>query len=233
MRLRLATYNIHRGTGEDGRENLARTHDVLRELDADIVALQEVGYRAGADPEDVLAELGRGLFTYRVAGVTMQDERGGYGNAVLSRLPFLEVDRVDISLPGVEPRGAIELGVETMSTGVRLLATHLGLRASERRDQIDKLLQRVARFSAPVHVLLGDLNEWLSWARPLRRLRGVFGPVSAPATFPARRPRFALDRIWVKPASAVRHLTAHRSPLARIASDHLPLVADLKLPLVR
>jgi endonuclease/exonuclease/phosphatase family metal-dependent hydrolase len=79
-------------------------------------------------------------------------------------------------------------------------------------------------------VLAGDLNEWFLWGRPLRWLHAHFEETPAPATFPARLPLLALDRVWTSPRSMLRRLAVHRSPLARRASDHLPLVADLELP---
>ena len=79
-------------------------------------------------------------------------------------------------------------------------------------------------------LLMGDLNEWYLWGRPLRWLHSHFRErPMAPPTFPARRPVFALDRIWVAPAGSLRRLQRHTSPLARIASDHLPLVAEVEL----
>jgi endonuclease/exonuclease/phosphatase family metal-dependent hydrolase len=79
-------------------------------------------------------------------------------------------------------------------------------------------------------VLLGDLNEWLLWGQPLRWLHAYFKETPAPATFPARFPLFALDRVWVRPRSALVHLAANASELARRASDHLPITAVLECP---
>ncbi len=79
-------------------------------------------------------------------------------------------------------------------------------------------------------VLMGDLNEWFLWGRPLRHLHRHFDPTRAIATFPAGRPVFALDRVWTHPGSMLEDLRAHATPLARVASDHLPLVATLSFP---
>jgi endonuclease/exonuclease/phosphatase family metal-dependent hydrolase len=78
-------------------------------------------------------------------------------------------------------------------------------------------------------VLLGDLNEWFLWGRPLRRLHRHFRATPSPATFPSRLPMLALDRIWTHPRTMLRGVAVHKSPLARMASDHLPLVATLDL----
>jgi endonuclease/exonuclease/phosphatase family metal-dependent hydrolase len=160
-------------------------------------------------------------------GVTLRDERGHYGNALLSRLPVRKVRRLDLSIRGREPRGAIDAELDAR-VAIQVLATHLGLRPFERRWQVRRLLEAVEASSAPVKVLLGDLNEWFLWGRPVRWLQGVFGDTPAPATFPAKRPMLALDRLWAAPPSSMVRLYAHDTPLARVASDHLPLVGELR-----
>lgn len=226
--MRIATYNIHRAIGSDGRENPKRIAAVLHELDADIVALQEVGYTSGR-PGNVLEYLGESTQARVVEGVTFQDERGHYGNAVLSRVPITGVQRHDISVAGREPRGAIELNLEVNGTAVQVVATHLGLRPGERRYQVERLTSLFTASSADIKILLGDLNEWFLWGRPLRRLHRVFGRAPAPATFPVRWPLLALDRLWVQPLSVIGSLRAHESSTAKLASDHLPLVGDLHI----
>ena len=116
----------------------------------------------------------------------------------------------------------------TAPTGpLRLIATHLGLRPYERRLQMRRLL---AQPNDAVTVLLGDLNEWFLWGRPLRWLRSRYGATPAPATYPSAWPVLALDGIWVSPHRMLRELKVHASPLARVASDHLPLRAEISLP---
>lgn len=226
--LRVATYNIHRAIGRDGREDYGRIAGVLGEISADIVALQEVGYRADVPGNALQALAGRAQAEV-IEGVTLQDERGHYGNALLSRLPARRVRRHDLSLAGREPRGAIELNVRVNGVDVRLVATHLGLRPGERRYQVRRLLPVFEGGGDRVDLLMGDLNEWFLYGRPLRRLQRLFGALKAPATFPARWPVFALDRFWARPRSVVKSLQVHSSPLAREASDHLPLVAELEI----
>lgn len=225
--MRIATYNIHRTVGADGQENPERIAAVLQELNADIVALQEVGFESEV-PGNVLAYLASTMQAQVIEGITLRDERGSYGNAILLKLPSASLDLHDISVPGREPRGAIELGVKLDGVDVQLIATHLGLRPGERRYQIRRLLKLHETSTAEVKILLGDLNEWFLWGRPLHWLYRIFGHTSAPATFPARRPLFALDRIWIKPVKVVVSLQVHNSALSRQASDHLPLVAELK-----
>ncbi len=228
MSLRIASYNIHRAVGRDGRQQPERIAEVLHEVQADVVALQEVGYRA--EPVgDVLDYLATATQARAIEGATLRDERGPYGNGVLSRVPIASLDRLDLSFGDREPRGAIELALKVRGVEAQVIATHLGLRPGERRYQVDRILKRLDASTASLQVVLGDFNEWLSWGRPLRALNRAFGRMPAPATFPAHRPWLSLDRIWVKPSNVVEHLRAHRSPLAQIASDHLPLVAELEV----
>ena len=111
---------------------------------------------------------------------------------------------------------------------MRLIATHLGLWPSERRLQIRQLLRVVRDADLAPIILLGDLNEWFVWGRPVRWLHKQFKHTPSPASFPAGRPMLALDRIWVRPRQALRHLEVHMSTLARVASDHLPVSATLE-----
>ena len=112
---------------------------------------------------------------------------------------------------------------------MRVLATHLGLRPSERRQQIQRLL-RILESDRPLPtILMGDINEWFLWGRPLRWMHKHFEETPAPATFPSGFPVFALDRLWVKPKALLKKIDVHSTPLARLASDHLPLTAELSL----
>jgi endonuclease/exonuclease/phosphatase family metal-dependent hydrolase len=221
MRLSVATYNVQ------GCADLARTTAVLRALDADVIALQELRWRPW-DALHVLDELAARLGYAPLAGPTLLRPDGHYGNALLTRLPVVEVKPVDLSVPGREPRGALAAVLQSPSGPLTMIATHLGLAPGERRRQMRRVLALVHKAAKPV-VLLGDLNEWFLWGRPLRWLRRHFGRTPAPATFPARWPLFALDRIWVEPVRLLERIEVHRAPPAKEASDHLPLRATLAL----
>ena len=228
--LRLASYNIHIGVGRDGRFHPERVAAVVRELDADVIALQEV--QLGAGTFDMLSHLAAATGYAALAGPTLtHPTHGHYGNAVLSRLSVLRWRCLDLSVPAHEPRGALDVTLDCDDgVSLRLIATHLGLRPPERRHQVRRLLREI---NADVHrgptILLGDVNEWFLWGRPLRWLHAHFGRPPAPRTFPAGAPVLALDRVWLKPRRCLRALCAHRSALARLASDHLPVVATLDL----
>ncbi|MEZ4334754.1 MAG: endonuclease/exonuclease/phosphatase family protein [Myxococcota bacterium] len=225
-RLRVATYNVHGCVGGDGRFDPGRIAGVLDELGADVLALQEVeNFRVdGIHVLDFLASRTRLL---ALAGPTLL--RGGrhYGNALLTRLPVEHEQRIDLSVPGREPRGAIDARLGWGDRTLQAVATHLGLEPSERRRQVRRLLGALKTGGSDYALLLGDLNEWAFWGRPLRALRRYFSATPCPRTFPARWPLLSLDRIWVRPPFALSQVRAHASALARRASDHLPLVAEL------
>lgn len=222
----LATYNIHRCKGGDGRSDPDRIVEVLREIKADIIALQEVESQTSAG-FDMLGYLARAMGMASIAGPTLERGTGHYGNAILTRFNIIERRSTDLSVPGREPRGAIEALFDCERHPFSVVATHLGLRPYERRAQVQRLLKIFQPELQGPAALLGDINEWYLWGRPLRWLHLYFKETPSPRTFPARWPLFALDRIWVRPRAALRHLAVHDSPLARLASDHLPLKAYL------
>jgi endonuclease/exonuclease/phosphatase family metal-dependent hydrolase len=230
--MRIATYNIHRAVGLDGRCDVGRIARVISELGCDTVALQEVfsvphGDAPHAMQLDQLAAL-TGM--HRVGAATVVRDATEYGNALLTRRRVVAVERHDLSFRRREPRGALEVDLEVGGRLVRVIVTHLGLGAAERRHQARRLLQLIEAVPAarPL-VLLGDLNEWWPLAGPLRWIDSLLGTAPARRSFPTRMPLFALDRIWVRPSHALRTLVVHRSALARRASDHFPVKATLAL----
>jgi endonuclease/exonuclease/phosphatase family metal-dependent hydrolase len=226
-RLRVGTWNIHGAVGADGRYAPTRIVDVLSELAADVVALQEVPLQGAHD--NFLANLEHATGYHVAAGPLFQRRGTEFGNAVLSRLAFDRVAHVDLTVHTYEPRGALDVRIDVGARHpLRVLATHLGLRPGERRDQVKRLIAAVEVEGPQPTILMGDLNEWYLWGRPLRWLHSHFREKpGAPPTFPARRPVFALDRIWISPAGCLRRLHCHATPMARAASDHLPLLAEV------
>lgn len=231
MELRLLSYNIHRCVGHGGRQDVTRVAGVIRALEPDVVALQEVENGDAGHPEShQLDYLASATGLRAVAGPTLRDERGDYGNALLSRLPLRAVRRVDLSVPGCEPRGALDVELGSAGEPLRVVATHLGLGAAERRLQLDCLLKLFRDDQPRSRVLMGDFNLWGPATPPWKRLLRRFGPAPLRRTFPARWPIFPLDRILVAPASALLELRAVRLPATRRASDHLPLFARIRWP---
>ena len=225
--LRLATWNIHGAIGADRRHDVPRIIAVLREIGADVVALQEV---APLGLEDALLSRARDeLGMHVLTGRTLTRRNADYGNALLSRCRVGRSASLDLTVGNHEPRNAIDARLACGAHEVRVIATHLGLRPAERREQVQRILAAVDHAPLGPTIVMGDLNEWYLWGRPLRWLHDRFAVSHTPATFPARRPMLKLDRIWAHPTSALHDVRAHRSVLARVASDDLPLVARYRL----
>lgn len=227
--LSVATYNIHRCIGKDRRYDPGRVRNVLRQLDAHVVALQEVELLK--DQPDLLEYLGSDRPWQILPGITLMRESGQYGNALLTSLPVESVRRVDLSIPNREPRGAIVAMLVFKAMRIKVIATHLGLSPRERRAQICKLLETIdddhSESPPDCVMLMGDINEWLPWSRPLRWLHRYFTRPPARATFPTSHPVLALDRIWVTPSTCLHRIGTVKSRDSLIASDHLPLVAGI------
>lgn len=222
--LRIATWNIHMGIGLDGERDLSRTAQVIRQLAPDVMALQEVDNQVEQEIND-LERLGEVTGLSVVAGPTLQRTTGDYGNALLTRLPVLYVERYDLSVKQREPRGLLIVHQDWHGKELQVAITHLGLRPGERRCQVRRLIEYLSAGERKPLILMGDFNEWLFWGRPMRWLRHHFGSVSSPRTFPTRLPLFRLDHILTDPPGRLHSMGVFQSSLSRIASDHLPLVA--------
>jgi endonuclease/exonuclease/phosphatase family metal-dependent hydrolase len=230
-RLKLASYNIHQCVGLDGRRDVRRIAAVLREIDADVLCLQEVSTEPGLTSDSMQIQyLGAMLELHAVAGPTIVRGQGHYGNALLTRRPLLDVRHVDLTVYRREPRAAIDVDLDGGAGPVRVIATHLGLLPGERRWQVRRLLDILDQDAYKPTVLCGDINEWFAIGRPLRWLHARLGRVRGLPTFPAACPVFALDRAWVDPPSAVRGVRVHATAAAREASDHLPVVVEIEVP---
>ena len=226
--LKLATYNIHGSVGTDGRFDPARTMAVINQLDADIIALQEVS-TIRSDLREWVSGFQAETRMRVIPGMTMFRDAAHYGNVVLTRDTIEHVEHINISYKQREPRGAVCLTLSAGGKRVCIIATHLGLRAAERRAQVNLLLKAFEQRPADIYVLMGDLNEWFAGARSLRQARRLFDHIHTPPTFPARFPLLSLDRILVRPATCLHTMAPLKNALTKTASDHLPLRADLLL----
>lgn len=241
--LRIATYNAHACVGMDRKRSEARIAEVISELSADIVGLQELDFartRSGKVDQARLIGEQLGWHYYFHAAVRKGDEH--YGDAVISRYPLTIRQACD--LPGIAPfycrenRIAIFATIETPLGCVHLINSHFGLGRNERLLQAELMAGAdwagAASPQTPL-VLMGDFNS-LPGSRPhraisrqLRDIRALLEPAKSLRTFPTSFPSFALDHIFINRALHPRAAHVHRSSLARMASDHYPLVADLVL----
>jgi endonuclease/exonuclease/phosphatase family metal-dependent hydrolase len=229
-RLIVASYNVHCCIGTDGRYDPDRVARVIAELDADVVALQEVESPFGPHELDQLSHIASSAgFPHAIAGPTLRRRRATFGNAILTRWPAQHIRRIDLSVPGRERRGALDVELLCHDIPVRVFATHFGLRRAERAQQWQWLLEHVGGDATMTLVLLGDFNHWRWRDTALASVRRRLGETPALRTFPSRRPIFALDRLWLQPRSALVGVRVVANRLARAASDHLPLRAELTL----
>lgn len=229
----IGSYNVHKAVGTDRRRDPHRTIAVIRELGADLVALQEVDRRFG-DRRGILdlAELERttGLVPVPLTSRKGALAHGWHGNLLLFRGAEIEDARV-IDLPGLEPRGAIVADLRFGNLPIRVIAAHLGLLKTSRLQQARRLADEISP-DRPT-LMMGDLNEWRQGPgcslMPLKTGLDAVTRAATVASFPAGRPMLPLDRIIGCTRAEVLDLSPHVSPLARLASDHLPIRARLRV----
>ncbi|MFP6639855.1 MAG: endonuclease/exonuclease/phosphatase family protein [Myxococcota bacterium] len=227
--VRVASYNVHRWAGHSGRAkpDVRRARSVIEEIGADVFALQEVLHPFGEPHplESVADELGLHL----AFAVSRIHRRGELGNAILSRFPFTGVSVLDISSSRLERRGALAAQFDWAGGRFGVVATHLSLVDRTRRRQVKMLLDHPQLNAGPA-VLVGDMNSWrrCKASQSLDDRLHRHNNVEWPATFPAARPILALDRIYAQNARLL-NITTHDSSEAKRASDHLPVVARIRL----
>ncbi len=226
--LRVATYNIHRCIGADGRGAPDRIAAVIKHIAPDIIALQEVVSTQDGDG-GMLGYLAKQTGLVATPGLTMLEAGGHYGNALLSTVAPERVERFDISVAGREPRGILFAEFVVAGRRLSVFATHLGLTKGERRFQIRRLLEHLMAAGENPCVVMGDCNEWNPLSGNMRLLKSSLGTSENHLTFPVKFPIFPLDRIWVTPPWAIERIEAVKDRLTRTASDHLPLVVDFHL----
>ena len=251
--LTLASYNMRKAVGTDGRRDPARVLAVLREVDADIVALQEadrrVGGRASAVPHELIDAHGdyrpvllgvknRRMLDRlprvgaRVDALLRVDTRniGWHGNALLVKRHVEVMDVAALELPTLEPRGAVLAELLIGDKPLRVIGLHLDLSGLWRRRQMRAILDEIAgRREIMPTILMGDTNEWRSAAGCLKDLDGNYRIAPTGPSFHARRPVAALDRIIVDRSLTIEDSGVHHSDHARVASDHLPIWARVIL----
>ena len=238
-KVRIATYNIHKCVGMDRRYSPERIVDVLREIDADIVGLQEVLCQSRLHKRDhqaefIADELG---MEYRL-GDNRQINGGEYGNVTLSRFPIENHTNFDISVHKYEPRGCLRAEI-TVNGGdpLQFINVHMGTSYFERRLQVYKLLADHVLDNPNLvgrRIVAGDFNEWVSGITT-RLFRSNFNRVDPKLhlgqarTFPGLLPLVHLDHVYFDESFRLQSAFLHRSRTALIASDHLPIVAEFEV----
>jgi endonuclease/exonuclease/phosphatase family metal-dependent hydrolase len=234
VELRIATYNIHRCRGMDRRVVPARIIEVLREIDADVIALQEVvgaGPAGAGQAEEIGASLGMGWVMNSVR--TLRQHQ--FGNVVLSRYPIVHHSQYDLSWRTCEARNCQRADLDLGGQVLHVYNVHLGTAVLERRYQAGRLASFVhdRRVTGP-KVILGDFNEWLR-GLATRTLSSLFESVDIAAhlkrrrTYPGLFPVVHLDHIYYEGRVEVTSVEMPRTRKALIASDHLPLVANFRI----
>ncbi|MFN0138119.1 MAG: endonuclease/exonuclease/phosphatase family protein [Phycisphaerae bacterium] len=245
MRLRVVSYNIHKAVGTDRKFDVDRIVEVLRHHDADVVLLQEVDRHAGRSNHlELAAVIGRRLdYPYRSIGINHANRAGKYGNATLSRFPIGHQKNIDLTVGWRKRRGAQFTRLHLPRGGpvavVDVFNIHLGLAARIQRVQVARLLDdELVSADQPNRAVIvaGDTNDWAGLLHGSFRRNGFqcastrrLGVAWAIRTFPSFAPAGGLDKIFYR--GPLTLLSSHRSrlKLARVASDHLPIVADFEV----
>ncbi len=237
--VRVATYNIHKCVGMDRKYSPERIVDVLREIDADVVGLQEVLchsklHKRDHQAEFIAEELG---MDFRL-GENRRINGGDYGNVILSRFPIRDHTNYDISVKKYEPRGCLRAEIAVNGGDpLHFINVHMGTSYFERRHQVHKMLAEHVLDSPELtgrRIVAGDFNEWISGITT-RLFRSNFEAVDPKLhlgqarTFPGLLPLVHLDHVYFDNTFQLRNAFLHRSRTALIASDHLPIVAEFEV----
>ncbi|MBS0503441.1 MAG: endonuclease/exonuclease/phosphatase family protein [Proteobacteria bacterium] len=226
LMIRVASYNMRKAIGTDRRRSPERVIEVLNEIGADIVALQEADRRFGARVSALPAYLLEEHSPYRP--VPLPHRTGGigwHGNAILVHREIEIAACEALHIPALEPRGAVMAELHVKGTALRIIGMHLDLSGLWRRRQSRAILHRVELGESMATVMMGDLNEWTVQGGCLRDFGHHFTLAPTGRSFHARRPVAALDRIMFS-GLKLADCGVHSSAIARKASDHLPIWAD-------
>lgn len=230
MKLRIATYNVHKCKGLDGRVSVERIGRVMEEVGADIFALQEIFYTQAEQLAQVLG-------VESAFGENRQLLGDAYGNVVLSRYALRSHCNYDVTVPGRENRGCLRTDVFVHNRPVHVFNVHLGTAFLERRRQAKHLLDEAVLKSKTLdgpRIVLGDFNEWTR-GHVSQTLSKEFQSTDVRVflkrahTYPGVFPVLHLDHIYYDPELQVDRVCLHRTKTSLVASDHLPLVADFRL----
>lgn len=229
--LKVASYNIRKSVGTDWRREPERILKILTEIDADVVALQEVDRRFGLRTSSLAAAFISEASPYvPVRFGRRPDSLGWHGNAILVRKGVEIQQRRRIVLPALEPRGAVLADVTVAGFTLRVIGLHLGLVGLWRTRQAQRVLTYLERLQGDLPtVIMGDLNQWTTEGGSLARFALDHNVIAPGPSFHSTRPLLALDRIITSRDFRVDAAGVHKTPLSRLGSDHLPVWACLEL----
>jgi endonuclease/exonuclease/phosphatase family metal-dependent hydrolase len=227
MKLRLASYNVHKCLGMDRRRRPERIVAVLNALQADIVVLQEVDHRLPPRPAAlprrlIERETDFGILPFASDGPSL----GWHGQTILVRNGLAVAKIRRILLPGLEPRGAILAELAPEAGGIRVVGAHLGLIRRYRTMQVAAIKAALGRRDAMPTAILGDFNDWSARGGGEALAPGFRLHAPGPS-FPAPRPLGALDRVALSDGLHLVAAGVHHAAPAAIASDHLPIWAEV------
>lgn len=246
MKVRLLTYNIHKAIGVDRRFAPERIIEILRHYDAHVVLLQEVDRGAPrSDHLDLASHIARALeYPYRATGMNVYLKKGRYGNATLSRFPIGQQRNIDLTIAWRKPRGAQHTRIhfpQWHHAALDVFNLHLGLSAGERHRQMQRLLTcsdvTHLRETQPC-VIAGDMNDWRGLLRKRHFLPAGFHCATnhenghsrwSIKTYPSFAPTGGLDKVFFRGPLRLLHAARAHLKLARVASDHLPVIVEFEL----
>lgn len=225
--IRVASYNMRKAIGTDRRRRPERTLEVLRELDADVIALQEADRRFGSRASAIPLRMIEEHSGYKPVPFEARDGSiGWHGNALLVKKEVEIVDKALVHLPSLEPRGAVMADLRLGGESLRVVGMHLDLSGLWRRRQANAVLAHIrSRETSLPAVLMGDLNEWSARGGCLRDFASHLSFAHCGRSFHTRRPVVQLDRIMVTNELSIADSGVHQSAAARKASDHFPVWA--------
>ncbi len=229
MNLTFASYNIHKAVGLDRRRDPERILAVLREIDADVIALQEADRRFGDRASVLPRQMIDDHTPWRAVPLQSRpDSIGWHGNALLVRRGIEVVLAEPVHLPALEPRGAVCADLRVAGRALSVVGLHLDLSGLRRRRQLRAVFDHLAA-SGAAHpaVLMGDFNQWSHQRGAMREINDGWQLITPGNSFPSRQPVAALDRIVISRHWICEQAGVHHSALAARASDHLPVFARL------
>ncbi|NNK77233.1 MAG: metal-dependent hydrolase [Litoreibacter sp.] len=224
--IRLASYNIRKLRGLDQTRDRGRFLKIVNALEADVIALQEADRRLGDRPAAIAHRMIEEETDFEVVPVaTNEVSLGWHGNAVLVRKGTRVTGISRLTLPGLEPRGAVRVDFNGSATW-SMIAVHLGLTRFHRRQQMQTIARELDTHADTPSVVIGDFNEW-SRSKGFEPLSETYAIHAPGRSYHAARPVAALDRLALSPGLKLVNAGVEEGPLARMASDHLPIWGDI------